>query len=63
MTLLFDLAAILNSIVSRTYYEMLRGPKHPMTFNLFQNCRRIAEKVHYAELLIGITQPNIDFFL
>ena len=53
-----DTAAILNSIVSNTYYGMLRGqismylpPEHPIIDiwnNGIQNGRRIGKKVYWA---------------
>ena len=61
---LFDMAVILNSIVSHTFYGMLRGTKNPIIpiGNVIQNGRSIAEKVRYAEWLIGISQPNLQLF-
>ena len=57
MDLFDDTAAILNSIVSSSYYGMLRGqismclsPKHPIIVinnNRIQIGRRIADEIYY----------------
>ena len=71
MVLFGDMAVIFNSVVSNSYYGMLRGqislhlpPKHPIKAvefksSRFQNGRRIAQKVHSNYLPIFLFQCRV----